>query len=511
MYRRHFSRATINCNVFPFIINGLIEFLSDLLLGVTIFYTTHESLLPAAMSSASSSAQSRFKCCTIVDGGPIPPWRAFVTLSVQTSLSPLIPFASDPMIKREQLAPDSAVADDGNRIAEAVSLRGRHLEVRNFRGIKSLKWRIMGDLNCIIGSGDACKTTILTALDYALSPRTALAFDDADFFNQAVDDDIVIQVTLGDWDETQPHIKAFFQESTFARYQCGLGADGPEAEPNGMTAFSVSLRVDKSLEPKWFAVKGPIYAAERALIGLSRLDLFSDAQFTWGRNTILTRLSEGTKGSLTGVVSELAREMRQSDISGHQSIAQCKSVADTVRVEARNAGVNLGELAPKIDVQRNSIGVGVISLHEGQVPLRNKGSGSKRLVGAAMQMKLHNGKNIAVIDEIELGLEPYRIRGLLHRLKASQQQVFATTHSAAVIRELDVTKQELWVCWRDSTSAVIVKSLNTVSGIQGPVRTNAEAFLGNRTVTCEGLTEIGLLRAYDGKQRARVEPRHSLF
>ncbi|HEV2160443.1 ATP-binding protein [Bradyrhizobium sp.] len=386
-------------------------------------------------------------------------------------------------------------------------MRIRHLEVRNFRGIKSLKWRIVGDLNCIIGSGDACKTTILTALDYALSPRTALAFDDADFFNQAVDDDIVIQVTLGDWDETQPHIRAFFQESTFARYQCGLGADGPEVEPNGMTAFSVSLRVDKSLEPKWFAVKGrdtgdeterkPIYAAERALIGLSRLDLFSDAQFTWGRNTILTRLSEGTKGSLTGVVSELAREMRQSDISGQQSIAQCKSVADTVRVEARNAGVNLGELAPKIDVQRHSIGVGVISLHEGQVPLRNKGSGSKRLVGAAMQMKLHNGKNIAVIDEIELGLEPYRIRGLLHKLKASQQQVFATTHSAAVIRELDVTKQELWVCRRDSTGAVIVKSLNTVSGIQGPVRTNAEAFLGNRIVACEGLTEIGLLRAYD--------------
>jgi len=112
-------------------------------------------------------------------------------------------------------------------------------------------------------------------------------------------------------------------------------------------------------------------------------------------------------------------------------------------------------------------------------------------------MKLHNGKNIAVIDEIELGLEPYRIRGLLFKLKASQQQVFSTTHSAAVIRELDVTKQELWVCRRDSTGTVIVKNLDTVPGIQGPVRTNAEAFLGNRIVACEGLTEIGLLRAYD--------------
>jgi hypothetical protein len=191
----------------------------------------------------------------------------------------------------------------------------------------------------------------LTALDFALSPRTALAFDDADFFNQVVEDDIVIQVTLAGWDPALPHIKGFFQESTFARYQCGLGGNGPTPEPDGTPAFSISLRVDKSLEPKWFAVKGrdegdeverkPIYATERALIGLSRLDFFSDAHFTWGRNTILTRLSEGAKDGLTGVVSELAREMRQSDISGHQSIAQCKTIADGVRVEARKTAANL--------------------------------------------------------------------------------------------------------------------------------------------------------------------------
>ncbi|MCS3974745.1 MULTISPECIES: ATP-dependent endonuclease [Bradyrhizobium] len=386
-------------------------------------------------------------------------------------------------------------------------MRIRHIEIRNFRGIKSFAWTVSGDLNCIIGSGDACKTTILTALDFALSPRTALAFDDADFFNRVVDHDIIIQVTLAGWDPALPHIKSFFQESTFARYQCGLDQNGPKPEPDAAPAFSISLRVDKSLEPKWFAVKGrdegdeverkPIYAAERAFIGLSRLDFFSDANFTWGRNSILTRLSEGSKGGLPGVVSELAREMRQSDISRHPSIAQCTVVAEGVRVEARKTGVNLAELTPRIDVQRQSIGAGVISLHEGQVPLRNKGSGSKRLVGAAMQMKLHNGKNIAVIDEIELGLEPHRIRGLLFKLKSSQQQVFATTHSAAVIRELDATKDELWVCKRDSAGVVTLRSLGTVPGIQGPARANAESFLGNRIVACEGLTEIGLLRAYD--------------
>lgn len=128
-------------------------------------------------------------------------------------------------------------------------MRIRHIEIRNFRGIKSLAWTVSGDLNCIIGSGDACKTTILTALDFALSPRTALAFDDADFFNQVVDDDIVIQVTLAEWDPAVPDIKSFFQESTFARYQCGLDQNGPKPEPDTEPAFSISLRSTRASNP----------------------------------------------------------------------------------------------------------------------------------------------------------------------------------------------------------------------------------------------------------------------
>jgi hypothetical protein len=55
-----------------------------------------------------------------------------------------------------------------------------------------------------------------------IAAHRARAFDDADFFNQVVEDDIVIQVTLAEWDPAVPHIKSVFQESTFARYQCGL-------------------------------------------------------------------------------------------------------------------------------------------------------------------------------------------------------------------------------------------------------------------------------------------------
>lgn len=388
-------------------------------------------------------------------------------------------------------------------------MKVRHIEISNFRGIKSLSWNVGGAFACLIGSGDTCKTTILTALDYALSPRTNLSFDDSDFFNQQTDEQIVIQVTLGEWDETAPAIQKLFQERKYAQYKCGLGPDGPVLEPSddAPVALSISLRVDKSLEPKWSVVKGrdeaedqdrkPIYANDRAALGISRLDLFSDYHFSWGRNTILTRLSAEAEGNLNAVLSELAREMRLKDISGHDSIAACQTIADTVQAEARETGVALAALSPKVDIQRQSVGSGALSLHEDNVPLRNKGSGSKRLIGAAMQMKLHDGKNVSLIDEIEMGLEPHRIRGLIHKLRNSPQQIFATTHSPVVIRELDVTAHELYVCKRDAAGAMTVQSLGTVPGIQGPVRSNAEAFLGSKIVACEGSTEIGCLRAYD--------------
>jgi putative ATP-dependent endonuclease of OLD family len=385
----------------------------------------------------------------------------------------------------------------------------RHLEIRNFRGIKSLSWHVKGDFNCIIGAGDSCKTTILTALDYALSPRITLTLDDADFFNQDVTQDIVIQVTLAEWDESELETQEFFRESKFAQYKCGLTETGPvpEPQPNGVVAISLSLRIDKSLEPKWSIVKGrdegeeqekkSIYAVDRAALKLSRLDLFSDFQFSWGRNTILTRLSSENTVNLNSVLSTLAREMRQSNVLAHESIVACQTIADTIKQEAQDTGVKLANLSPKIDVQRQSMTAGAISLHDNHVPLRHKGNGSKRLIAAAMQIKLHGGKNIALIDELEVGLEPHRIRGLIQRLRKSNQQIFTTTHSPVVIRELNIENSELYVCRRDIAGTVTLESMGTVPGIQGQVRTNAEAFLGSKIIACEGLTEIGCLRAYD--------------
>jgi putative ATP-dependent endonuclease of OLD family len=110
--------------------------------------------------------------------------------------------------------------------------------------------------------------------------------------------------------------------------------------------------------------------------------------------------------------------------------------------------------------------------------------------------------NISIIDEIEHGLEPYRIARLLKFLKTpkeegSQPQVFLTSHSPSVIIELDA--KDLYTV-RSSNGLTTVHSAagaNTSIDAQKYLRATPEAFLARRIIVGEGRTEQGLVRGLD--------------
>jgi Zn-dependent peptidase ImmA (M78 family) len=97
-----------------------------------------------------------------------------------------------------------------------------------------------------------------------------------------------------------------------------------------------------------------------------------------------------------------------------------------------------------LDTQQVSIGNAAIALHSGEdVPLRSMGLGSSRLLVAGLQRRAASDAHIALIDEIEHGLEPYRIARLLNVLGSKESapiQIFLTTHSPVVLRELSSTQ-----------------------------------------------------------------------
>jgi len=59
----------------------------------------------------------------------------------------------------------------------------KYIKIHNFRGISQLDWDVNGRFVCLIGPGDSTKSTILEAIELALTPRRTVTFDDADFYN----------------------------------------------------------------------------------------------------------------------------------------------------------------------------------------------------------------------------------------------------------------------------------------------------------------------------------------
>ena len=64
-------------------------------------------------------------------------------------------------------------------------MRITHVEIKNFRGIKHtfVLFPLDSRIVCLVGSGDSCKSTLLTAIEWALWPSWSLIATDMDFYN----------------------------------------------------------------------------------------------------------------------------------------------------------------------------------------------------------------------------------------------------------------------------------------------------------------------------------------
>ena len=386
-----------------------------------------------------------------------------------------------------------------------------YLEVQNFRGIKSLVWAPAAGMNCLIGPGDSTKTTILDAIELCLNPRSYSFADDCDFFDLDIEKPLRITVTLaglpGDFkaeDRYGLHLRGWNQAATKIEDESGAGLED---------ALSITVVIDQSLEARWSIHNDRIDAIDKdpptvrykdaKRMGTNRLGPYAERHLGWGRTSVLTRIGEAGEGySLQ--LAEAGRAARTAFKAGDQGIFK-KAVDRAEELSKLFAVPVRGKFTAELDVQGVSITSGGIALHDGNLPLRRLGTGSSRLLVSALQ---HDAgpPHIAIVDEIEHGLEPHRVARLLKDLKtpkrgegAVQPQMFVTTHSPVVIREL--TASDIFAV-RSSAGVTTVAS---VSGLardldtaQRHLRGTPEAFLARKVLVGEGRTEQGLMRGLDG-------------
>ncbi|MBP7795582.1 MAG: AAA family ATPase [Elusimicrobiales bacterium] len=377
------------------------------------------------------------------------------------------------------------------------------LDIKNFRGIKDFSCTF-NDLNliCFVGRGDSGKTTILNAIYYVLNPNWNLVFYDTDFYNSNTDNPIEIEATLIDLPTE------LLKEDKYGLHIRGIDKINNEIrddlKDDYEKALTIKLEVKKDLEPKWYIInsrqENPILisAYDRKKLNTFMISDYLDIHFSWRNGSPLYSLlkNQDFDVSVDTILSNINRGVKK-EIDNYP-FEQFKNIINNITKEAEYLGITINDISTSIDFKDISINEGKLSLHQDKIPLRLKGKGTKRLLSIAIQMELVKCGGIILIDEIEQGLEPDRIKNLIRSLyKNTKGQIFIATHSQGVIEELEV--KNIFLINKNGEDQTKCKNID--ENFQNLTRACPEAIYAKKVIVCEGKTEIGICRALDNYNR----------
>ena len=315
---------------------------------------------------------------------------------------------------------------------------------------------------------------------------------DADFYAEATERRIEIQVTLVDLPIE------LLTQAKFGLEQRGWTLEGAirdEPQDDDTPALTVRLQVDESLDPVWHVIsdRNPdgraIGVRDRAAIGAARLGEGDRRQLSWVRGSSLARVTD-SPDAIAAVLNQARRSawLAINDLD-FEELAQTASTAG--EWGERYGSYAALPLDVGLDPRNLNIGAGALSLRqENGIPASALGTGSRRLLGLAIQRQVIGQPVVTLVDEVESGLEPHRLRHLLSQLRESDNQVVLVSHSPVAVAELGVTG--LGLVRRDSKGNVSVRHPD--ESLQGLIRAMPEAVLSRRVVVCEGQTEYGIAR-----------------
>ena len=168
------------------------------------------------------------------------------------------------------------------------NMRIRHLKIRNFRGIKeaNLSFPKEQRVLCLIGAGDTTKTSILTAIEYALWPNWNLQINTSDFYNCNLEECIVVEVSV---DEIPDELLTDNKYGLYLRGDVSAENDEPM---EGEEVLTVRLTVDDNLEPTWNVVCNRLEAklisqGDRQKIAVGYIGTDVKNRLNWGRGSVL--------------------------------------------------------------------------------------------------------------------------------------------------------------------------------------------------------------------------------
>ena len=389
-----------------------------------------------------------------------------------------------------------------------------NVDIKNFRGIKyaSVFFPIDSRIVCLIGSGDSGKSTLLTAIEWALWPSWNLTATDTDFYNSDTTDHIEITVSMTELPD------ALVKEDKYGLYlrdftNSFLGEDD-EPVDNGITMLTVQLTIDETLEPKWNVITSrtdprPISQKDRRLLSFGVVGNDHEKDFQWGRGSILQKYAD-SRDALHGAFTQAMRSAVENT-----NLDSLDEMAPKMKEVGGQYGVSFkGELHNRLLMQNGSYST-TVGVFDDKVPFSQRGLGSKRLLSIGMNVNAYENGTLVLIDEVETGLEPYRISTLINHFRTEfkeRGQLIMTTHSISAV--CDCTVSEVAVCNNNEGEFrlhYLNEKENITADVQALLRSNPDSFLCKRVIVCEGKTEVGMLRAFDKYREKNGKPRFAHF
>lgn len=348
-------------------------------------------------------------------------------------------------------------------------------------------------MNLILGGGDVGKTTILDAVGLLLNASNAATVSEADYWRRDNTAEFSIEGVVSLPEGVDPNtFSILLMPWEWNGKDAVLPADPtdgdvPEAK---VPVYRLRVRGTIDLELVWDIIQPdestiPLSAAFRKKIGLIRLsaDDRNDRDLRLVFGSALDRLLADP-----AIKARIAKQVAEQDFSaavGEGGTKALEALDLRLKLASLPSGVQLGLTSS----QGLSIGalIGLLADRDGvALPLTSWGAGTRRMAALEIAAATQADNSITVIDEIERGLEPYRLRQLIGILKTTFGQSFVTTHSPVAIQ------CSAWATLWYLDAAGAIGELDREKTTRQQER-DPETFLAKLAVVAEGPTEIGFL------------------
>ena len=370
----------------------------------------------------------------------------------------------------------------------------RKLTIQRFRGLESFDWHPQPGMNVVLGGGDVGKTTVLEAIALLLSPSNAAVVSESDYWQRDSTQEFVIEAIM-----TLQEATGIGSQRNFSWPWAWNGQDAvaPSAsEEDDLPApddpvYRVRVRGTTELELVWEIVQphddaDHFSVAVRRKIGLVRLsaDERNDRDLRLVYGSALDRLLADS--ALRARIGKHVSDLDLHDSLNQQGKEAIKKLDERMIEAALPRDLKLGLTTS----QGLSIGalIGLLATKNGvSLPLTSWGAGTRRMTALEIASSTEKEASVTIIDEIERGLEPYRLRKLIKVLRERHSQTFLTTHSPVAIA--CAGQAHLW--YLDSKGDIGALPHEKIGPQQ---RRDPETFLARVAVIAEGPTEVGFLR-----------------